>query len=161
MGRDGQAWPLGKQAIGSTKNPVHKSQHLAKLMTVFRADPSMVQMFSKAYGGEPNPKDYGRALAVFQRHFMVSDAGPFDRYTNGDNGAMSASAQRGMAIFKGKGNCIASHNGPKLTDYGCYNVGLEENPILQDPDHMKVLRFDAKRKGMKAFLLKCTYTCRT
>jgi cytochrome c peroxidase len=46
---DGRAWPLEKQTIGSTKNPVHKGQDLDKLMAVFRADPSMVQMFSKAH----------------------------------------------------------------------------------------------------------------
>lgn len=146
---DGRAWPLEKQALGSTKNPVHKGQDLHKLMEVFRADPAMVEMFRGAYGSGPNPKDYGRALAVFQRHFIVSGESPFDRHMKGDKGAMDASAQRGMALFKGKGGCIACHNGPNLTDYGYYNVGLKENPLLQDPVHLKVLRFDAKRKGVQ------------
>ena len=29
---DGRAWPLEKQAIGSTKNPLHKGQNIDKLM---------------------------------------------------------------------------------------------------------------------------------
>ena len=34
---DGRAWPLEKQAIGSTKNPVHKGQDIDKLMAMLKA----------------------------------------------------------------------------------------------------------------------------
>jgi cytochrome c peroxidase len=63
----------------------------------------------------------------------------------GDHSAMDAATIRGMAIFKGKGNCIACHNGPNFTDSGFYNVGLKHNPILDDEAHQAVLKFDAKR----------------
>ncbi|MGA7981616.1 MAG: cytochrome c peroxidase [Chromatiaceae bacterium] len=142
---DGRAWPLEKQAIGSTKNPLHKGQDIDKLMAVLEADPKMVKMFKDAYGSAPNPKDYGKALAVFQRHFIVTGPSPFDRYMEGDSSAMDAVAVRGMAVFKGKGNCIACHNGPNFTDSGFYNVGLKHNPILDDEAHQQVLKFDAKR----------------
>lgn len=142
---DGRAWPLEKQALGSTKNPVHKGQDLDKLMAVLNADPVMVEMFQQAYGNKPNPADYGKALAVFQRHVIVSGPSPFDRYMDGDKSAMDAAAIRGKAVFKGKGNCIACHNGPNFTDSGFYNIGLKHNPILDDAAHQKVLQFDAKR----------------
>jgi cytochrome c peroxidase len=142
---DGRAWPLEKQAIGSTKNPVHKGQDIDTLMTTLKADEEMVRMFEKAYGSGPNPSDYGRALAVFQRHLIVSGASPFDRYAQGDASAMDAAAVRGMALFKGKANCIACHNGPNFTDSGFYNIGLAHNPILDDAVHQKVLKFDARR----------------
>ena len=93
----------------------------------------------------PIPADYGKALAVFQRHFIVTGPSPFDRYAGGDTSAMDEAAVRGMALFKGKGNCIACHNGPNFTDSGFYNVGLKHNPILDDEAHQKVLKFDAKR----------------
>jgi cytochrome c peroxidase len=105
----------------------------------------MVKMFKDAYGSEPNPVDYGRALAVFQRHFIVTGPSPFDRYAQGEASAMDEGAVRGMALFKGKGNCIACHSGPNLTDSGFYNVGLAHNPVLDDAVHQKVLKFDAKR----------------
>ena len=114
-------------------------------MAVLKDDANMVEMFQDAYGSEPNPADYGKALAVFQRHFIVTGPSPFDRYASGDTSAMDASAVRGMALFKGKGNCIACHNGPNFTDSGFYNVGLKHNPILDDEAHQKVLKFDAKR----------------
>ncbi len=142
---DGRAWPLEKQAIGSTKNPVHKGQDIGKLMATLKKDEGMVKMFKAAYGSEPNPKDYGRALAVFQRHFIVTGPSPFDLYIEGDASAMDEAAIRGMALFKGKGACVACHNGPTFTDFGFYNIGLKHNPILDDEAHQKVLQFDAKR----------------
>lgn len=142
---DGRAWPLEKQAIGSTKNPVHKGQDIDKLMGMLKADATMVKMFKAAYASEPNPVDYGKALAVFQRHFIVTGPSPFDLHTQGDGSAMNQAAVRGMALFKGKGNCIACHNGPNFTDSGFYNIGLKHNPILDSEAHQKVLKFDAKR----------------
>ena len=142
---DGRAWPLEKQAIGSTKNPVHKGQDIDKLMAMFKEDKNMVTMFEEAYGSEPNPVDYGKALAVFQRHFIVTGPSPFDRYVQGDGSAMDEAAVRGMTLFKGKADCIACHNGPNFTDYGFYNIGLNHNPILDDAAHQNVLKFDAKR----------------
>jgi cytochrome c peroxidase len=129
---DGRAFPLEKQAIGSTKNPVHKGQDIDKLMATLKADPEMVRMFQEAYGSEPNPADYGRALAVFQRHFIVTGPSPFDHYVQGEQSAMDASAVRGMALFKAKANCIACHNGPNFTDSGFHNVGLAHNPALDE-----------------------------
>ena len=58
---------------------------------------------------------------------------------------MDEAAVRGMALFKGKANCIACRNGPNFTDSGFYNIGLAHNPILDDETHLKVLKFDAKR----------------
>lgn len=146
---DGRAWPLEKQAVGSTKNPIHKGQDIDKLMATFNADPEMVKLFQAAYGSKPNPADYGKALAVFQRHFIITGDSPFDLYMKGDKKAMSAAAVRGMALFKGKAGCIACHDGANFSDYGFYNVGLKHNPILNSEAHQKVLKFDAKRTGNK------------
>ena len=109
----------------------------------------MVKMFQEAYGKAPNPKDYGRAIAVFQRHFIITGESAFDRYAKGNVLAMSEAAVRGIALFKGKANCISCHNGPNFTDYGFYNVGLKHNSLLDDAIYQKVLKFDAKRKGVK------------
>ncbi len=146
---DGRAWPLEKQAIGSTKNPLHKGQNIDHLMATFNADPDMVKMFQAAYGNTPNTKDYGKALAVFQRHFIVTGDSAFDLYLKGDKTAMSAPAVRGMDLFTGKAGCVACHDGGNFSDYGFYNIGLKHNPLLDSETHQKVLKFDAKRTGNK------------
>lgn len=142
---DGRAWPLEKQAIGSTKNPLHKGQDIDKLMAQFNDDPEMVRMFEAAYASKPNPQDFGRALAVFQRHFIITGDSPFDLYMKGTTAALGQAELRGMALFTGKANCIACHNGPNFTDSGFYNVGLKHNPLFDQPVYQEVLKFDAKR----------------
>jgi mono/diheme cytochrome c family protein len=49
---------------------------------------------------------------------------PYDRYVNGDQSALSAEAREGLGIFQGKGNCIACHVGPNLTDERFHNTGV-------------------------------------
>lgn len=142
---DGRAPNLEKQALGSTTNPVHKGQDINKLMGILNADPEMVKMFEAAYGSKPNPDDFGKAMAVFQRHTIITADSAFDRYMKGDKQAMNESAVRGMELFKGKAACIACHNGPNFTDSNFYNVGLKRNPRFDEPELAEMLRFDAKR----------------
>lgn len=142
---DGRAPNLEKQAIGSTTNPVHKGQNMDTLMKILNDDPKVVAMFKAAYNSKPNPDDYGRAMAVWQRHFLVTGDSAFDKYMKGDKSALSESAVRGMAIFKGKGGCIACHNGSNFTDSDFHNTGLKRNPEFDKPEFRKILAFDAKR----------------
>lgn len=148
---DGRAWPLEKQAVGSTKNPLHKGQDIDALMKTFAADPTMVKMFKEAYDSEPNPADYGKALAVFQRHFIVTGESAFDKYMKGDKAALSESALRGLKLFVGEAGCTACHNGPNFTDSDFHDMGLGPNPMLTDERHQEVLKFDAKRKDVESW----------
>lgn len=146
---DGRAPSLEKQAIGSTKNPVHKGQDIDKLMKILNDDPAIVAMFDKAYGSKPNPADYGRAIAVFQRHTLISGESAFDRYAKGNDKALSTSAQRGLSIFIDKGGCVTCHNGPNFTDSDFHNIGLKRNVKFDEPEYQDILKFDAKRMGLK------------
>ena len=146
---DGRAPSLEKQAIGSTKNPVHKGQNIDKLMTIFKRDPHIVELFDKAYGSEPNARDYGRAIAVFERHTLITGDSDFDRFMKGDSSALSASAQRGMQLFTGRAGCVSCHNGPNFTDSDFHNIGLKRNPRFDEAEFRHVLQFDAKRKGLE------------
>lgn len=142
---DGRAPNLEKQAIGSTTNPVHKGQNMEKLLKILNDDPKIVAMFQAAYNSKPNVDDFGRALAVWQRHFLVTGDSDFDRYMKGNMLALSESALRGMELFKGKGGCIACHNGPNFTDSGFHNTGMKRNAEFDKPEFQKILAFDAKR----------------
>lgn len=69
------------------------------------------------------PEEISRALASFVRSILSGDS-PFDRFINGDRAALSADQQTGLAIFRGKGNCIACHVGPNFTDERLHNTGV-------------------------------------
>jgi cytochrome c peroxidase len=72
----------------------------------------------------------GKALAAYER---LLSCGPsrFDRWMHGEADALTASEQRGAALFVGQRadgstgvGCNACHSGPFLTDQGFHNVGL-------------------------------------
>jgi cytochrome c peroxidase len=87
-----------------------------------------VPLYQNAFGGDPRRasaeqlwNETGRALRAFILGAVSRDA-PFDRWNAGDDTAMSASAVRGLELFRGAGRCIACHNGPLFSDFTFHNV---------------------------------------
>ena len=64
-----------------------------------------------------------RALASYVRSILSGDS-PYDRFVSGDRSALSAEQQRGLQLFRGKGNCTACHIGPNFTDEQSHNTGV-------------------------------------
>jgi cytochrome c peroxidase len=67
--------------------------------------------------------EIARALASYLRSILSGDSA-FDRFVNGDRTALSAEQQRGLQVFRGKGNCTACHVGPNFTDERTHNTGI-------------------------------------
>ena len=63
------------------------------------------------------------ALASFVRSILSGNS-RFDRFVNGDRGALDAGERRGLALFRGKGNCTACHVGPNFSDERTHNTGV-------------------------------------
>lgn len=68
-------------------------------------------------------EDMSRAMATYIRSIMSGNT-PYDRYIDGDRTALSADAQAGLKLFRGKGNCTACHVGPTFTDERFHNTGI-------------------------------------
>ncbi|MCP4287031.1 MAG: photosynthetic protein synthase I [Gammaproteobacteria bacterium] len=101
-----------------------------------KQDPVYVKMFKDAGYGEPSNGSVRKAIPEYLKTLTSRNA-PFD------TGRMSASAKRGMQIFKGKGGCIQCHNGPLLTDQKAHNTGVAENfDVFLDPmNHQAFVAF--------------------
>jgi cytochrome c peroxidase len=98
-----------------------------EILTKLAASPGYVAAFAKAYAGEGITREsVSKAIASFERSIVSRDA-PFDRWMAGDDSAVSDSAKRGFAIFNGKGNCNACHQGGNFTDQGFHNIGLRDD----------------------------------
>jgi len=67
-------------------------------------------------------KELSQALASFVRSILSGDSA-YDRFLNGDRGALTAIQQTGLQLFRGKANCVSCHVGPNLTDEGLHNTG--------------------------------------
>ena len=110
--------------------------------------PEYRRRFKQVFGDDwPNIRHAYMAISAFERTLVQTDT-PFDRYMRGDDGALSASQKRGLALFAGKANCIVCHNGPLLSDEQYYNLGVppydgwESGPLEQI-----TFRFELYAKG--------------
>jgi len=144
---DGRASGLEKQALGPIQNPLHMNQNLDLLIERLNAVPDYAKRFRQVFGTGPTPDAIGKAIAAFERTIVTADS-PFDHYAKGDRTALSASATKGLNLFKGKARCVLCHNGPAFTDGGFHNLGVPEADFLKDPRVLASLRFDAKRMGV-------------
>ncbi|MGI9233868.1 MAG: cytochrome-c peroxidase, partial [Woeseiaceae bacterium] len=85
-------------------------------------------LFAAAFGRGPDVQTIGMALANYQRMLVSGDSG-FDRwYFDKDKKALSAAAQRGFALFRGKARCVACHTVGSdfalFTDGEFHNTGI-------------------------------------
>jgi len=92
-----------------------------------KQDPVYIKMFKDAGYGEPSNGKVRKAIPEYLKTLTSTNV-PFD------NGKMSTSAKKGMKIFKGKGKCIACHNGSMFLDGKSHNTGVPENfDVFLDP----------------------------
>jgi len=102
-----------------------------------KQDPVYVQMFEDAGYGEPSNGSVRKAIPEYL-NTLTSRGSPFDL------GTLSDSAQRGLALFRGKARCESCHNGPLLSDGLAHNTGVPENlDIFRDPlNHQAFIAFN-------------------
>jgi len=110
--------------------------------------PEYRRAFKEVFGDDyPLVRHAYMAIAAYQRTIVQTDT-PFDRYMRGDDDALTARQKEGLALFAGKANCIACHNGPLLSNEAYYNTGVppydgwETDPIAQI-----TFRFELFAKG--------------
>jgi len=90
--------------------------------------------------GEATPTA-GRVVTAISAYCKSIRSGEsaYDRFAAGDATALSASAQRGLALFRGRGACAACHTmegrRPTFTDYEFHDVGLASAAVVAATRH--------------------------
>src|ERR1039458_3374690 len=128
---DGRASSLEEQAGGPMANPVEMGHTLAGVEAKLNADPSYRAEFKNAFGSDTITIEMvEKSIASFERT-VVSGNSPFDHYMyGGDDKALSASAKRGLEVFRNpkKGNCAVCHtigdDYALFTDNKFHNLGV-------------------------------------
>jgi len=117
-----EPWIEDNQQLGKTR-----PEAAAALATILRAKPGYVGQFRRAFGKDIGKLAdeavfdlAGKALAIFVRQ-VVTRPTPFDRW-NAYDGKIPAAAERGVALFVGKGGCVGCHFGPNFSDDQFHNV---------------------------------------
>jgi len=132
---DGRALTLEEQALGPIQSEGEMNMPLEKLVERLESIREYRPLFERAYPGERiSEQTVARALAVFERTVVSGDA-PFDRWIAGDEDAIPPSARRGFALFTGKANCSACHDGWRFTDDSFHDIGVPGD----DPGRGKLL----------------------
>ncbi len=155
---DGRAASLEAQTLEPVTNPVEMAHSLEGLERRLSDDMAYNAFFERAFGpGKVTREKISKAIAAYERT-LISGNSPFDRYLyGGDKTALSASAARGLAIFRDptQGNCAVCHsigeNYALFTDNKFHNlgVGVDSAGELTDLGRFEVTRQDADRGAFK------------
>jgi cytochrome c peroxidase len=147
---DGRAADLEEQAHGPLVNQVEMAMptHDVVVKTCGGIE-GYAAHFEKAFGSaDVTMPRIAQAIASYERTVVAGNS-PFDRYTNGDTGALSAPAVRGMALFNGKANCKTCHAGFNFTDEQYHNLGVGMDKKAPDLGRYTVTKADADRGAFK------------
>ena len=135
---DGRAETLESQAQGPLFNPDEMAMDENLLMERLQADTAYYQLFQDAFAAEPTVDAVLNAIATYERT-VVSAATAFDRYEwNAEKTALSESAVRGIALFRGKARCSTCHIGTNFTDDKFHNIGAGIEAGQNDPGRAAV-----------------------
>lgn len=94
------------------------------------AIPGYVDAFAAAFGdGAVTRERIEQAMATFERT-LTSGPAPFDRWIDGDDGAIDSSAKRGFGLFTGRAGCADCHSGWTFTDGSFQDIGTARNGDL-------------------------------
>ncbi len=140
---DGRALTLEEQALFPMMSAFEMNRNLDFVEEVIRSVPEYVESMQKVFGGEPTRERIAMAIASFERTILSVNT-PLDRYLKGEKNALSDGAQKGLALFTGKGKCAECHDGVNLCDDKFYALNVPENPVLADSRVAITRRFVAK-----------------
>jgi cytochrome c peroxidase len=147
---DGRAADLEEQAHGPLVNQVEMAMPTHDVVVkTCGGIKGYAPHFEKAFGSaEVTMPRIAQAIASYERTVVAGNS-PFDRYSSGDTGALSASAVRGMGLFNGKANCKTCHAGFNFTDEQYHNLGVGMDKKDPDLGRHAVSKADADRGAFK------------
>ncbi|MGH6849865.1 MAG: cytochrome-c peroxidase [Methylocella sp.] len=125
---DGRAPMLEDQAKLPILNPVEMGQKSpGDVVAKVAAIQEYSDAFKSLFGHDVTYDDIAAAIAAFERT-QYSANSPFDRFLAGAPQAISDAAQRGWALFQGKGRCSSCHAfnavSPLFSDQKFHNIGI-------------------------------------
>jgi cytochrome c peroxidase len=125
---DGRAPMLEDQAKLPILNPVEMGQKSpADVVAKVAKIQEYSDAFNSLFGHDVTYDDIAAAIAAFERTQFSANS-PFDRFLAGDQRAISEAAQRGWALFQGKGRCSSCHAfnavSPLFSDQKFHNIGI-------------------------------------
>jgi len=122
---DGRAETLEDQSIGPFVNPIeHGFANHDEMVAKMKQIPGYRKLFQEVFGRDILIADVGRAIASFQRTVLSGNSAVDKFDVGGEEKALSAAAQQGLELFRGKARCTRCHSGFNFTDEKFHNIGI-------------------------------------
>ena len=149
---DGRASTLREQALGPIENPLEMNETLPNVIAKLNQDSEYLSAFTLAFGDNDITSE---RIALALENFMfsiTSDNSKYDQFLTG-NAVLTASEERGRALFFGNNggggpgngpgngngnggpggaNCVRCHGGPNFDDERFFNIGLDSDANISD-----------------------------
>lgn len=130
---DGRAKDLQEQAGGPIANPREMAFSHQLATQVVGSIPGYVTAFRQVFGTpEVNVDRITKSIAAFEET-LVTPNSRFDKWLEGNGGALSADETAGYALFKESG-CVMCHNGPAVGGNSFQKMGLVEPYATKNPE---------------------------
>jgi cytochrome c peroxidase len=136
FGWDGANDNLWAQSLRPLLDAREMGSSLPQLAHQLRDQPDLREAYRKAFGHAPSGDDEAvavdaaKALAAYQET-LITPRTPFDVFRDavarGDRAAAAtypAAAQRGLALFLGRGRCYVCHGGPSFSNGEFSDIGM-------------------------------------
>ncbi len=122
---DGRANSLEAQVLVPLYNSVEMDDDSVRIAGTLSNDGLWPGLFERSFGDTSiTMTRISQAIASFERT-LTSGWSAYDRFAQGDTGAISDAAKRGLALFDGSANCSRCHSGYNFTDNGYHSTGLD------------------------------------
>lgn len=142
---DGRAPSLEEQIRGPVESPNEMNVPLSTVVERLQKVAGYRNHFERVFPGKGvHEQGILKAIATYERT-LVTGTAPFDRWIEGDENALSTSAQRGFALFNGKAACSQCHSGWNFTDNQFHDIGL----VTDDEGRKQVTGNSADLHGFK------------
>jgi cytochrome c peroxidase len=147
---DGRAATMEQQALGPLVNPIeHGFGNHDEVVKKLKGIEGYRNQFNKVFGTDVTIEGVGKAIATFERT-VLSGNSPADRYdTGGEADAISASAIRGLELFRNKARCTKCHSGYNFTDEKFHNVGIGMDAAKPDLGRYEVTKQEGDKGAFK------------
>jgi cytochrome c peroxidase len=136
FGWDGANDNLWAQSLRPLLDAREMGSSLAQVAATVRREPELNAAYRQVFGQPPGNDDEriavdaAKALAAFQETLLTPRT-PFDHFRDavarGDRAAAAAypaAAQRGLALFLGRGRCYVCHSGPNFSNGEFSDIGM-------------------------------------
>lgn len=122
---DGRAPSLAEQARVPILAPDELAGDFPAITRRLSADAAMRARFAEVF---PSAEDITEteileALAAYERS-LISPRSRFDRWVEGNDGALTEEELAGFGVFVGKGGCVSCHGGWRFTDDAFHDIGM-------------------------------------